>query len=143
MDIFAIPHLHDLGQAALGGVLIGVAAGGLLLGNGRIAGISGLFASLIGRWRTTWKEDLLFLVGLPLGGLVFRAWHGEFHLLLPASPWVLVAAGLLVGFGTRMANGCTSGHSVCGLARLSRRSLIATLVFMAAAMATVAGMKAL
>ncbi len=130
---------HDLGRAALGGVLIGLGAGLLMLGNGRVAGISGLFAGLLGPERPVgWNEDLLFLAGLPLGGLLYGLLGGEVTLSLAASPPALLAGGLLVGFGTRLGGSCTSGHAVCGLARFSRRSLVATLLFMAAAMATVA-----
>lgn len=137
----ASPVLHDLGRAALGGVLIGLAAGALMLANGRVAGISGLFGGLLGGRSATWKEDLLFLAGLPLGALAFRGLGGTVHLNMTSSPVLLVAGGLLVGFGTRLGGGCTSGHAVCGLARLSPRSIVATALFMAAAMATVAGGK--
>ena len=132
------PLVTSLTQAALGGVLIGLAAGLLLLVNGRIAGISGLVDGLLVRGSSTWGEDLLFLLGLPLGALLFLGLGGEIRLVLQASPLVLVAGGLLVGFGTRLGGGCTSGHGVCGLARLSRRSLVATLLFMGAAALTVA-----
>ena len=128
----------DLGRAAVGGVLIGAAAGLLMWGNGRVAGISGILAGALDRRLPTWREDLAFLVGLPLGlGLVLLA-GGSLRIALPDSPALLLAAGLLVGFGARLGNGCTSGHGVCGLARLSPRSLVATLTFMAAAVATVA-----
>lgn len=137
----ASPVLHDLGRAALGGGLIGLAAGVLMLANGRVAGISGLFAGLLGGRAGTWKEDLLFLAGLPLGALAFRGLGGVVHISLTSSPLLLLAGGLLVGFGTRLGGGCTSGHAVCGLARLSPRSIVATALFMAAAMATVAGGK--
>jgi len=132
-----------LARGAAGGVLIGLAAGLMMLGNGRIAGISGYFAGLTGQVPPTWKEDLLFLVGLPLGGTIFALCWGKPQLLLPDSPWSLAIAGLLIGFGSRMANGCTSGHAICGIARLSPRSLIATLVFISTAIATVAGGKLL
>jgi uncharacterized membrane protein YedE/YeeE len=124
--------------AALGGALIGLAAVLLLLLIGRMAGISGIFAELIapgGRDRG-WR--LAFLAGLiaaPLGLALFgRAAP------LPAMPgWaVIVAAGLLVGYGTRLGGGCTSGHGICGFARLSPRSIAATIVFMVTAIATVA-----
>ncbi len=138
------PVLHGLSRGALGGVLIGVAAGLLMLANGRLAGLSGLFAGLLGGRSATWKEDLLFLAGLPLGALAFRfLLGGEMHLTLTSSPLLLLGGGLLVGFGTRLGGGCTSGHAVCGLARLSPRSLVATLLFMVAAMATVAAGKLL
>jgi uncharacterized membrane protein YedE/YeeE len=141
-ELAASPVVHDLTRAALGGVLIGLAAGVLMLANGRIAGISGLFGGLLGGllagWPTTWKEDLLFLAGLPLGAVAFSRMGGTPQVTLAASPWLLLGGGLLVGFGTRLGGGCTSGHAVCGLARLSPRSIVATALFMAAAMATVA-----
>lgn len=116
--------------ASIGGVLIGVSAGLLLLGSGRIAGISGVFGSLLlGKAGT---PRLLFLLGLLAGpwivwssGLVVRAEA----LATPDWPKVLIA-GLLVGIGTQLGSGCTSGHGVCGLANFSGRSLVATLVFM-------------
>jgi hypothetical protein len=124
-------------SALLGGALIGLAAIVLLLVNGRIAGISGILAGLVRApgdraWRLSFVLGLLaapLLAGLLLPQFVFPA-------ALP--PGIqettrLFAAGLLVGLGTRMANGCTSGHGVCGLARLSLRSLVAVAVFMGAA----------
>jgi uncharacterized membrane protein YedE/YeeE len=132
--------MHDFTpwRSLLGGALIGLSASLLLLGAGRVAGISGIFAQLFlgtepagRRWRT-W-----FLGGLLAGGLVLQR-------LLPgaiaASPrpiaW-LAASGLLVGIGTRLAGGCTSGHGVCGLSRLSLRSLVATLTFLGTGVLTV------
>jgi len=123
--------------ALLGGALIGFAATLLYAGLGRIAGISGMLTQVLeqplGRgWR------LAFLVGLVAGA---GAWFA-FGPGVPAPragfplPWLLLA-GVLVGFGTRMGNGCTSGHGICGLARLSRRSLVAVAVFMGAAILTV------
>lgn len=133
-------------RAVAGGLLIGLAAGIFLLVNGRILGISGLSAALVGRWpppklSPALVENLLLLAGLPLGA-------GLFILLVePLAPsiapalaplWRLAVAGLLVGFGARMANGCTSGHAVCGLARCSKRSITATVTFMLVAAAVVA-----
>lgn len=120
-----------------GGALIGLAASLMLLFNGRIAGISGIFGGLLAPkagdlgWRTA------FVGGLLAAGLVLGLAAPE-TIAAPSarSTPVLVAAGLLVGFGVRMGNGCTSGHGVCGLARLSRRSLVATGVFMATGMLT-------
>ena len=142
-SLAAMPFLPGLAQAAAGGVLIGLAAGVLMLANGRVAGISGLFAGVLGGRSANWREDLLFLAGLPLGAVAFLALGGEIRLALTASPLLLLGGGLLVGFGTRLGGGCTSGHAVCGLARLSPRSIVATVLFMAAAMATVAGGKLL
>jgi len=134
---------HDLGFALIGGGLIGLAAGLFLLIDGRIAGISGIAGGLLGRWPARWPADLAFLAGLPLGLALYRAGGGHVAVHLPGSTALLIGGGVLVGFGSRMANGCTSGHAVCGLARLSKRSLVATMVFMAAAVAAVAVERAL
>jgi uncharacterized membrane protein YedE/YeeE len=122
------------GIALAGGVLIGLAATLLLWLNGRVAGVSGLVDGVLFPQR----GDVAWRVAF-LGGLVAAA--GAYMLLVPGAPLPrtdfpragLVAAGLLVGFGTRMGNGCTSGHGVCGIGRLSARSLVAVLVFMATA----------
>ena len=127
--------LHGL----IGGVLIGLAAALMLLGAGRIAGVSGITARATGlaEGGMSMSSAWAFLVGLPAGALVVAVFlelpQAEF-----ASWPVLVAAGLAVGIGTRMGSGCTSGHGVCGVSRLSQRSLIATATFMAAGIATVA-----
>lgn len=124
--------------ALAGGALIGVASSLLLLMNGRIAGISGILNELFfgpGEGRD-WR--LLFVVGLLIGGLLLRVFFSPFlEGFLFRSPFVIAFAGLLVGFGTAMGKGCTSGHGVCGISRLSVRSLIATLVFIAAGVLTV------
>lgn len=120
-----------------GGLLIGTSATLLLLGNGRIAGISGIVNGAIAfkpseRWRWT------FLIGLIAGAALY-----EFVLAAQPtpvstfSPWAMIIGGFLVGFGTRMGNGCTSGHGVCGLGRLSGRSLAAVVTFLAVAILTV------
>lgn len=120
-----------------GGVLIGVAAAMLALLNGRIAGISGIVGGLLSPrpQETSWR--LSFVLGLMASPAVY-AWGAPLpELSVQASgPW-LVAAGLLVGIGTRYASGCTSGHGVCGLSRRSPRSLAATLAFMGAGFVTV------
>jgi uncharacterized membrane protein YedE/YeeE len=123
--------------ATAGGILIGGAAAFLLINNGRIAGISGILGRALAKTRgeTLWR--VLFLLGLPLGALGVGAARGGLEVQLSASPLTLVLAGLLVGFGTQLGNGCTSGHGVCGMARGSRRSIAATLVFMATGMLTV------
>ncbi|MDI1475699.1 YeeE/YedE thiosulfate transporter family protein [Polyangium sp. y55x31] len=118
--------------ALLGGVLIGLSASVLLLGNGRIAGISGMAAGLVLPGTNDRMERLLFLLGMLGGGALLLALRPEsFPGANEISVPLAVAAGLLVGFGTRLGNGCTSGHGVCGLSRLSARSLAATLTFMA------------
>lgn len=125
--------------ALLGGLLIGLAAVLLLLLNGRIAGVSGIAAGLFAPRGTThrlWR--VLFLLGLPLGAALFAALAGGLPAPRPSpgAAW-LIGAGLLVGFGTALAGGCTSGHGVCGLARLSLRSLVAVIVFLGSGIATV------
>ncbi|GAB0114551.1 YeeE/YedE family protein [Acidisoma sp. C75] len=125
-------------QSFAGGLLIGTAAALFLVLNGRIAGISGLLGGLLGRWGREAVSSLLFLVGLLLGPLLYRVITGHLPMVRIEAGWlVVIAGGLLVGFGTRLGTGCTSGHGVCGLARLSPRSLVAVGVFMAAAVATV------
>ncbi|MGX9720828.1 YeeE/YedE family protein [Stenotrophomonas acidaminiphila] len=123
--------------ALAGGVLIGLAATLLLWLNGRIAGISGIVGGVLlpQRGEVAWR--LAFLLGLVVAGAAWLWWVPGAHAPRQGfPPALLVAAGLLVGFGTRMGNGCTSGHGVCGLGRLSLRSLAAVLAFMATAIAT-------
>jgi len=126
--------MHDFTpiSALAGGALIGLASVWLLAANGRIAGVSGILHGLFSPPDTKWRA--LFLSGLLLAGLAWQA-AGMPVPLRSGFPlgWV-AAAGLLVGFGTRMGGGCTSGHGVCGLGRLSARSLVAVIVFMAAGM---------
>jgi uncharacterized protein len=122
----------------IGGVLIGLAAVLLLVANGRIAGVSGIVGGLLARVSgdTAWR--VAFVLGLWLGALVYWAAHGAlFEVELATAPAVMIAGGFLVGYGTRLGSGCTSGHGVCGIARLSPRSVVATLVFMGAAIVTV------
>jgi uncharacterized membrane protein YedE/YeeE len=122
----------------IGGALIGSAAALLLAVNGRIAGISGILGGLIAsRARSERSWRLAFLVGLITGPALYRLFYGALPLQLEADVPTLLAAGLLVGFGTRLGSGCTSGHGVCGLARLSPRSLTATVTFMSLGIATV------
>jgi uncharacterized protein len=124
--------------ALAGGLLIGLSAALLLLLNGRIAGISGLVAGL-GRPGERRRADIAFLLGLVLGPPLFALLAGHWPAMhIEARLPVLALAGLLVGFGTRLGSGCTSGHGVCGLARLSPRSIVAVLVFLATGMLTVA-----
>ncbi|AJR26733.1 YeeE/YedE family protein [Sphingobium sp. YBL2] len=125
-------------QGLIGGVLIGLAAALMLLGAGRIAGVSGILArgTAIAEGSMARTSAWGFLVGLPLGALAIR-FGTDWEPAVFASWPVLVAAGFLVGFGTRMGSGCTSGHGVCGVSRLSHRSIVATTAFMAAGIATV------
>ncbi len=124
----------------IGGLLIGVAAGGFLVLTGRIAGVSGLLANTLGLSPTGDRTlSALFLAGLMIAsGLALAIKPISLPSLSISTMPLLVVAGLLVGFGTRLGSGCTSGHGVCGLARLSPRSLVATGVFMFMGMATVA-----
>ena len=130
--------VHNLAIAVAGGVLIGIAAGLFMLVNGRIMGASSLVAGLVTPVAATWRENLLIVIGLPVGALLFTLAGGSVTPHLAASPVALIAGGLLVGFGTRLSGGCTSGHGVCGNARLSLRSMIATAAFIAAGVAVVA-----
>lgn len=124
----------------IGGLMIGTAAGGFLALTGRIAGVSGLLANTLGLSRGGDRAlSALFLAGLLVSSGVALAVK-PISMPSPAGspPVLLILAGLLVGFGTRLGSGCTSGHGVCGLARLSPRSLVATGMFMLMGMATVA-----
>jgi uncharacterized membrane protein YedE/YeeE len=123
--------------ATAGGLLIGAAAAWLLLANGRIAGISGILGGMLERPSPDSAWRAAFLLGLPLGALAVGELRGGLPIQIDAGPGALVAAGLLVGFGTRLGSGCTSGHGVCGIARGSRRSLAAALAFMATGALTV------
>jgi uncharacterized protein len=125
------------GSALAGGILIGLAAAWLLLMDGRMLGASGLLGGLIPPGASDWQWRLAALAGLIVAPLVAAILFASARPTIAAGPVILVVAGLLVGFGTRLANGCTSGHGVCGLARLSPRSLAATVTFMAAGFLTV------
>lgn len=127
-------------QGFLGGLMIGVAAAIMLLGLGRIAGVSGMLARSLGIASSGIRRRVAaaFVIGLPLGAFVFQAIAGPVLARYPQSLLLLVIGGLIVGFGTRMGSGCTSGHGVCGVSRLSRRSLLATALFIGAGIATVA-----
>jgi uncharacterized membrane protein YedE/YeeE len=125
-------------SALVGGAMIGAAAGMLLVLDGRIAGISGIVGGLMrpARGEIVWR--LAFIAGLLLAPLAWAAAGGGLPRIVVGAPaWLVVAAGLLVGFGSRLGSGCTSGHGVCGIGRASPRSLIATAVFTATAIATV------
>ena len=131
--VFEIPW-----SAFAGGMLLGLAAVLLLMVNGRIAGISGIVAGLLKPQKDDVSWRLLFLMGMVVAGLTAPL----FGVQLPEysdelSGWSVIVAGLLVGIGTKLANGCTSGHGICGMGRLSTRSIYATCIFMAVAMFTV------
>jgi len=121
----------------LGGALIGLSAVLFLLVEGRVAGITGIAAKVLGTGDPNLGRNLAFLVGLAAAPILVQVVAGPVEFGLAASVPVLVAGGLLVGFGSVIGSGCTSGHGVCGLARLSRRSVVAVATFMAAAMVTV------
>lgn len=123
--------------ALAGGVLIGLAAAVLLLFNGRIAGISGIVGGLLQRTPGPVGWRMAFVLGLVAAPVLWTVVSVMPPVEIEASHGVLVLAGLIVGFGTRLGSGCTSGHGVCGLSRLSPRSLAATLIFMAAGFVTV------
>jgi uncharacterized membrane protein YedE/YeeE len=121
-----------------GGVLIGLAAGLLLLLNGKIAGISGVLGGSIFSSQGDRAWRLMFLAGLPLGATVGTWLTGDaLGFAIASNPALLIGAGLLVGVGTQLGSGCTSGHGVCGMARGSRRSIVATVTFMVIAGLTV------
>ena len=125
-------------SAALGGLVIGIAVAVLLLFNGRIAGISGIFANMLTK-QSGWR--IAFIAGLAGAPWISTLIAGQPDVVIAADYPLLIAAGLLVGFGTRLGNGCTSGHGICGMARLSKRSFAAVAVFMVSAFLTVWLMK--
>ncbi|MCG6574768.1 YeeE/YedE family protein [Pseudomonas sp. AF32] len=120
-----------------GGALIGLAASLFVVANGRIAGISGLIGSVLQRGSEGWSEKALFLLGLLVAPLLWSVFAHIPPIEFQSGSFGLVAAGLLVGIGTRYGSGCTSGHGVCGISRLSPRSMIATACFMLSGFATV------
>jgi len=128
--------MADYVSALLGGMLIGLSAVILLLANGRVAGVSGIAGRLLQGVQTA--TGTAFVVGLMSGPVFFRLFFGEWPAIQLSANWpFIIAGGLLVGYGSRMGSGCTSGHGVVGLARLSRRSLAAVGTFMGTAVATV------
>jgi uncharacterized protein len=129
-------------QGLIGGLMIGLSAAIMLLGLGRIAGISGLAARAIGIADSGPPRHIawIFIAGLPLGAFLVTQLQ-PVQVNFPSSGVPLLIGGLIVGFGTRLGSGCTSGHGVCGLSRLSPRSMVATGLFMASGFATVAGLR--
>lgn len=129
----SVSYVHTLG----GGALIGLSALALFLGIGRIAGICGIAFSLLVAPITNQAWRLVFLAGLLIGTFLYHQISGHAYPPAPNTNLpLLIIGGLLVGFGTAMGNGCTSGHGICGLSRLSPRSIAATLTFMACAIAS-------
>ncbi|MQC31712.1 YeeE/YedE family protein [Vibrio parahaemolyticus] len=125
-------------ESLFGGILLGISTTILLLVNGKIAGISGIMNGIMSPKKGDYSWRLLFAVGMIAGGLISVLMLG---VAAPSTAYLslgmVIAAGLLVGIGTRLGNGCTSGHGICGMGRLSKRSIVATCVFMAVAGLTV------
>jgi uncharacterized membrane protein YedE/YeeE len=123
--------------STIGGIIMGLAAALMLAGNGRIAGVSGILGGLLqGSEGRGWRAS--FIVGMLVGAVgLLSLWPQSMPGTAVDSLPVLAVAGLLVGFGTRMGSGCTTGHGICGLSRLSTRSLLATMMFMGTGIATV------
>lgn len=121
----------------IGGILIGLSASMMILLNGRIAGISGILGGISGAHKADVPWRVAFIAGLVISPLVYMLFSQPPVVALSASNLQIVIAGLLVGIGSRYGSGCTSGHGVCGIARMSKRSIVATMVFMAAGIITV------
>lgn len=114
----------------IGGMLIGLGASLLLLCDGKIAGISGILGGILSPTRNDALWRVMFVIGLLTGGVLLRLLSPQvFAMDISRSTTILILAGLCVGFGTRLGNGCTSGHGVCGISRFSQRSLVATVTF--------------
>ena len=126
-------------SAMIGGVLIGISAVLFMLLNGRIAGISGIIAGVLvpGGDRADRYQRVAFITGLFIAPFLVWLVAARPAVDFPQPLWMVVIGGFLVGFGTRLGGGCTSGHGVCGIARFSKRSIVATLTFMVSAMITV------
>ena len=128
-------------NALIGGLMIGTASGILILGNGRIAGVSDILGRLIERQKPSdWLERTLFIAGLLAAPFAYYAANNAPEITVTSSIPLLVTGGLAVGIGSRMGSGCTSGHGVCGNARLSKRSIVATLTFLTTGALTVAAL---
>lgn len=120
-----------------GGILIGLSAVLLMALHGRIAGMTAILAGIIPPFPSDWAWRVAFLAGAVIGPLAWLATGNDIEFAVPLTTPMLVIGGLIVGIGVTYGSGCTSGHGVCGMARLSRRSIVATLVFMAFSIATV------
>ena len=120
-----------------GGMLIGLSAVLLMAFHGRIAGLSGVLGGLLPPFSIDWQWRIAFLAGAIIGPAVYMAIAGPIEFSVPVGPVALVIGGVIVGIGVTFGNGCPSGHGVCGMARLSPRSFVATLSFMATALVTV------
>ena len=128
--------MQDYSQALQGGILIGLASWILLAGIGRISGVSSITAGVLTTRKQSSAWRWAFLAGLVGGGTLF-AWLLKVPVMESRSAFMLIPAGFMVGFGTVLGSGCTSGHGVCGLGRRSKRSLVAVVIFMATAVSTV------
>lgn len=129
--------MSSIVYAFVGGLLLGIVTVGYLYINGRIAGISGLLAQFISPSRDIFKSSASwFIAGLVITPFIYGYFYQP-EIEIKANSFVLILAGILVGFGTRLGSGCTSGHGICGMSRLSKRSIIATAIFMFAGMLTV------
>ncbi|AGH80401.1 hypothetical protein PCNPT3_02295 [Psychromonas sp. CNPT3] len=120
-----------------GGALLGLSATLLLLFNGKIAGISGILTGLLPPYQKASIWKITFLIGMILSAYLLSAWTFPFPELIDQNFYMIILAGLLVGFGTTLSNGCTSGHGIIGIGRLSTRSIVATLTFMSSAIVVV------
>ncbi|EGQ8073587.1 YeeE/YedE family protein [Vibrio vulnificus] len=130
---FAVPWM-----SLAGGILLGISALTMLLVNGKVAGISGILTGLLTPKSRDFAWRLMFVVGMVSGGVLAVTFGAaSASVALPTSGVLIATAGLLVGIGTRLGNGCTSGHGICGIGRLSKRSIVATAIFMAVAAMTV------
>ena len=128
--------MHDFLIAFLGGLLLGVAVIGYLFVNGRITGISGMVAQILSFKSLNQNPATWFILGLIVTPFIYGLFIQP-DIIMSSNPWLLIIAGLLVGFGTRLGSGCTSGHGICGMSRLSVRSIVATCTFMLAGFITV------
>ena len=129
--------MHEYLIAWLGGLLLGLAVVGYLYLHGRIAGVSGMLAQVLEKKTFVQTPAKWFLLGMILSGALYGFWVQPQIDFVVHEPWLFILSGLLVGFGTSMGSGCTSGHGICGMSRLSKRSFVATLTFMAAGILTV------
>ena len=135
-------HLDSLLKAFLGGLLIGLSALLMLFFNGRILGVSGILGGVLNSNTRTEPWRYFFFAGVLLGAIVLRGWvPTAFENTVDRSDLQLILAGVLVGWGTRLGSGCTSGHGICGVSRFSPRSLLATLIFMLLGFITVWGLR--
>ncbi|ELV8801758.1 YeeE/YedE family protein [Vibrio vulnificus] len=125
-------------ESLAGGILLGISALTMLLVNCKVAGISGILTGLLTPKSRDFAWRLMFVIGMVSGGVLAVTFGAaSASVALPTSGVLIAAAGLLVGIGTRLGNGCTSGHGICGIGRLSKRSIVATAIFMAVAAMTV------